>query len=74
MSTPYNGHEVLAQFDNLLQIALCKICNVSLSYDQWLQASLPVKSDGLGLNRVASLAPSAFIASAGMRDLQNQVL
>ena len=31
-----NGHEVLTQFDNLLRIALCKICNVSLSDDQWL--------------------------------------
>ena len=28
-----NGHEALAQLDNLLRIALCKICNVSLSDD-----------------------------------------
>ena len=74
-ASPCNGHEALTQFDNLLRVALCKICNVSLSDDQWLQASLPVKSGRLGLRRVASLAPSAFIASAvGTRDLQNQIL
>ena len=74
-ASPCNGHEALTQFDNLLRIALCKICKVSLSDDQWLQASLPVKSGGLGIRRIASLAPSAFIASAvSTRDLQNQIL
>ena len=45
-ASPCNGHEALTQFDNLLRIALCKVCNVSLSDDQWLQASLPIKSGG----------------------------
>ena len=59
----------------ILRIALCKICNVSLFDDQWLQISLPVKSGGVRLRRVASLAPSVFIASAvGTRNLQNQIL
>ena len=70
-----DGHEALTRFDNLLRAALCKICNVSLTDDQWLQASLPVKSGGLGVRRVASLAPSAFLASAvSTRDLQDQIL
>ena len=74
-ASPSNGHEALIQFDNLQRIAFCKICNVSLFYDQWQQASLPVKSGGLGLRRVASQAPSAFIAPAvGTRDLQNHIL
>jgi hypothetical protein len=69
------GHESLLSFDSLLCKALCKICNVSLSDDQWLQASLPVKSGGLGIRRVASLASSAFLASAvSTHDLQQQIL
>ena len=70
-----NGHEALTQFDNLLRIALCKICYVSLSDDQWLQASFPVKSGRLELRCIASLAPSVFIASTvGTRDLQKHIL
>ena len=38
-ASPCNEHKALTHFDNLLRIALCKICNVSLSDDQWLQAS-----------------------------------
>ena len=40
-----------------------------------IKVSLPVKSGGLGLRRVASQAPSALIVSAvGTCDLQNQIL
>ena len=74
-ASPYNGHEALTLYDNLQQIALFKIYNVSLSDDRWLLTSLPVKSSELGIRRVASLAPSAFIASAvGKRGLQIQIL
>ena len=42
---------------------------------QWIQASLPVKNGGLGVRRVSSLAPSAFLASAvGIHDLQELIL
>ena len=62
-------------FDTILKSALCSICNVSLTEQQWLQASLPVRADGLGIRRVSSLAPSAFLASAaGTRDLQDCIL
>lgn len=74
-SSPCSGHQALTKFDSLLRTALSRICNVSLSDSQWLQASLPVKSGGLGIRRVASLATSAFLASAvGTHDLQNQIL
>ena len=74
-SSPCYGHMLLTSFDSLLRSALSKICNVTLSDDQWLQASLPVRSGGLGIRRVASLASSAFIASAvSTRDLQEQIL
>ena len=42
---------------------------------QWIQASLPVADGGLGIDRVASLAPSAFLASAAStHDLQEHIL
>jgi hypothetical protein len=46
-----------------------------MSDDQWIQASLPVRSGGLGIRRVSSLATPAFLASAvGTQDLQSQIL
>jgi hypothetical protein len=69
------GHNLLTTFDNTLRSALCSICNVTLTELQWLQASLPVRAGGLGIRRVSSLAPSAFLASAaGTRDLQDLIL
>ena len=74
-SSPCSGHQALDKFDSLLRTALSRICNVSLSDSQWIQASLPVRSGGLGLRRVASLASSAFLASAvSTCSLQNQIL
>jgi len=58
-----------------MRSAVCSICNVSLTDDQWLQASLAVRNGGLGSRRVSSLASSAFLASAeGTRQLQDQIL
>ena len=50
------------------------VCNVSLTDEQWLQASPHVRNGCLGLRRVSSLnASSAFLASAaGTRLLQEQ--
>jgi len=42
---------------------------------QWTQASLPVRDGGLGVRRVAMLAPSAILASdACTHDLQELIL
>ena len=74
-SAPCDGHPLLESFDNILRSALCAICNISLTDDQWIQASLPVRAGGLGVRRVSSLASPAFLASAaGTRDLQDQIL
>ena len=74
-SAPCTGHPRLDYFDHLLHNATSKICNVHLSDDQWLQASLPVRYGGLGVRRVSSLAPSAFLASAaGTLELQRRLL
>jgi hypothetical protein len=69
------GHNLLTTFDNMLRSALCSICNVTLTDLQWLQAGLPVRAGGLGIRRVSSLAPSAFLVSAaGTCDLQDLTL
>ena len=74
-SSPCAGRAELTRFYTLLRSALSEICNISLTDDQWLQASLPVRADGLGIRRVSSLATPAFIASAvGTRNLQDQTL
>jgi hypothetical protein len=74
-SSPCSGHSSLQEFDNQIRTALCQICNISMSDDQWTQASLPVRYSGLGIRRVSSLATPAFLASAvGTQDLQSQIL
>jgi len=68
-------HDLLKAFDDELRSGVSSICNVSLTDDEWLQASLPVRNGDLGLRRVSSLASSAFLASAvGTRQLQNHIL
>jgi len=74
-TSPCCDHPLLTQFDEVLRLAMTKICNLSLTDDQWLQASLPVWSGGIGVRSVVKLAPSAFLASAaGTLPLQDQIL
>jgi hypothetical protein len=74
-ASPCSGHPALDRFDDLLRSCVSNICNTDLSDTQWIQASLPVRNGGLGIRRVSSLAPSAFLASAaGTRDLQAKIL
>ena len=74
-ASPCYDNEHLPKFDEVLRIAIFIICHVLLFDDQWLQVSLTVKSGGLGIRRVASLASPAFLASAvGTSDLYKQIL
>ena len=74
-ASPCSGHPTLERFDSLLRRCTCDISNTDLTDTQWLQASLPVRNGGLGIRRVSSLAPSAFLASAaGTRRLQDEIL
>jgi hypothetical protein len=74
-SAPCDGHQLLESFDSILRSALCAICNASLTEEQWIQASLPVRAGALGVRRVSSLTSSAFLASAAdTRDLQDKIL
>jgi len=74
-ASPCSGHPELERFDGLLRNCVCSIFNTDMTDLQWIQASLPVRNGGLGIRRVSSLAPSAFLASAaGTRDLQAKIL
>src|SRR5260221_3634242 len=62
-------------FDTSFREGLSKILNIELPELAWTHASLPISAGGLGIRSVASLAPSAFLASAaGTRDLQSSIL
>ena len=74
-ASSFYRHIFLSDFDILLQTALSKVCNISLSENQWLQNSLLIHSGGVGIRRLISLTSSAFLASAvGTQDLQYQIL
>lgn len=73
--SPCFGHPSLSVFDSLLRRGLTGIINCDLTDSQWLQATLPVRDGGLGIRCVASLASSAFLASAAStHQLQDQIL
>ena len=66
---------IMDSLDSVQCHLLESICNVHLSDNAWLQASLPVKSGGLSIRSFATLAPSAFLASAaGSSDLPKAIL
>ena len=52
-------------FDSQLRSTLASILNIDLTNDlAWLQASLPIRSGGIGVRSTTMLAPSAFLSSA----------
>jgi hypothetical protein len=74
-ASPCADHPALEKFDATLRNCVSSITNTHLTDLMWIQASLPVKNGGLGIRRVSSLAPSAFLASAaGTLDLQARIL
>ena len=55
--TDCRRNPLLAQLDNTLMTGLPTALNVELNDDQWLQASLPVGNDRLGIPSAQMLAP-----------------
>ena len=55
-----HNYPLLRKFVNTLTSGLSSILNVQFNDIHWLQASLAVKSGGIGLTSEATLAPSAF--------------
>jgi len=60
--SPCVNHPAFTEYDNLVRTGIFAAINLDLSDLQWLHASLPVKEGRLGVRRVTSLAPSAFLA------------
>ena len=57
--------QLLFTFDSAIRSLLSSILNLNFSDNLvWSQATLPIKSGGLGVRSVAQLALSAFFASA----------
>ena len=63
-TAPSFQSSVLSAFDGILRSLLESICNIHLTEESWIQASLPINLGGLGIRSVTMLAPSAFLASA----------
>ena len=73
--SPCLGNAILSQIDEVLKSNISCIANVVLSDVQWIQASLPMKAEGLGIRRVASLALPAYLAPAtSTASLQDLIL
>ena len=60
----FDHPKLLEDYDSVLRSALKDVCNVHINDSAWVQACLPVRVGGLGLNSTMQLAPSAFLASA----------
>ena len=53
--SPYQGHPLLTEMDELFRSNICHIVNVNLTEMQWTRASLSCKNGGLGVRRASSL-------------------
>ena len=63
-TAPCFQSSILPDLDSLQRSLLEEICNIRLTEEAWLQASLPISAGGLGIRSFVSLAPSAYLASA----------
>ena len=75
-TSPACSSPFLESWDHLLKSTVSRITNIDFNHgNSWLQATLPIKSGGLGFRSASILAPSAFLASAdGASDLMQQLL
>ena len=63
-SSLYQRISIALQRFNAICMTLSLITNVNITDEQWRQASLPVKTGGIGVRSVMSIAPSAFLSSS----------
>ena len=61
---PCAGHTLLSDIDDCLRLTLSNITKVNITDEQFRHASLPVKSGGIGVRSIMSIAPSAFLSSS----------
>ena len=46
-----------------MRAAITRTCNITISDDSWLQASLPIRMGGIGVRRMEDVALPAYISS-----------
>ena len=71
------SHSITLRVCSLLQSISSDILNIHFldGDSSWIQATLPVRTGGLGIRRAVQLAPSAFLASAAAcSDLVYQIV
>jgi hypothetical protein len=74
-SAPCFDCPLLADYDQVLRCTLEAILNLTLSDNQWQQASLPVRNGGLGVRCARDVSLPAFLASAhGTSSLVKRIL
>ena len=67
-------NDFLERYDKLLRNSLCKVSNVKMDDNQFLQAVLPAAKGGLGVSSARLLALPAFLASAvGAKDALSKI-
>ena len=67
-------NDFLERYEKLLRNSLCKITNVTMDDNQFLQAVLPAAKGGLGVSSARLLALPAFLASAvGAKDALSEI-
>ena len=73
--SPRYGHSVIGDIDRLLRSNVSYIAKLDLTDQQWMQASLPMKDESLGIRRASALVLPAFLSSAANTSvLQNHIL
>ena len=67
-------NDFLERYDKLLRNSLCKVTNVKMDDNQFLQAVLPAAKGGLGVSSARLLTLPAFLASAvGAKDALSEI-
>ena len=62
-TSPCYTHQLLAEYDAIIQSTLESIMNVTLSGDAWEQSTLPVANGGIGVRRATDVALPAYLSS-----------
>ena len=63
-SRAFQETELLEEIDMTLRGAMSSIANIEFSDESWTQASLPVRSGGLGIRKASDISLPCFISSA----------
>ena len=63
-SPAFHQTDILQEFDMIVRNSMSKITNIDFTDDGWTQASLPVRSGGLGIRKAVDISLPCYISSA----------